>query len=324
MPIVSVDNYLPPFPFKNRHLNTASPTLFRKVKGVEYTRYRIGTPDADFIDFDISSVKSNAVAIIIHGLEGNSNKAYVKGAVRAINSIGIDALAINLRGCSEENNLLFSSYHSGKTDDLELIVNQAINQLTYQNVYLLGFSLGGNIVLKFAGEGRSKFYDKIRAIAAISVPCDLKATAYQMDKTSNFIYLHRFLKTLKKKALEKIDKHRVKSYSVSQIKSAKSFREFDDLFTAPVHGFKSAEDYWEQSSSLQFIPQITLPTLLINALDDPFLPQECYPYKVVELKSTIYLQTPKYGGHLGFMTSLYFNELLWHEKQIVNFFNKHK
>ncbi|NJO89438.1 MAG: alpha/beta fold hydrolase [Chloroflexia bacterium] len=157
-------------------------------------------PDNDFIDFDISTVNSTAVAIIIHGLEGNSHKAYVKGSARAVNSIGIDALAINLRGCSEEDNLLLTSYHSGKTDDLELIVNHAINKFSYESVFILGFSLGGNITLKYAGEEFLKSQNKIKAVAAISVPCDLKATAFQMDKTSNYVYLHRFLKTLKKKS----------------------------------------------------------------------------------------------------------------------------
>ncbi len=323
MPLINTDNYFPSFLFQSKHLNTVTPTLFRKVDGVNYIRHRLNTPDNDFIDFDISAVKSSTVAIIIHGLEGNSHKAYVKGSARALNSIGIDALAVNLRGCSEEDNLLFTSYHSGKTDDLELIVNHAINKLGYESVFILGFSLGGNITLKYVGEEFPKSLNKIKAVAAISVPCDLKATAYQMDKTSNYIYLHRFLKTLKNKALNKLIKHKNKEFLSKAIRNANSFHEFDDLFTAPVHGFKNAEDYWNQSSSLQFLSQINLPTLIINALDDPFLPQECYPYKIANQKSNISLQTPKYGGHVGFMTNFRFEKMLWHEKQIVDFFLRH-
>jgi predicted alpha/beta-fold hydrolase len=323
MPVINADDYLPSFLLKNKHLNTIAPTLFRKVTGVNYKRHRLNTPDGDFIDYDVSTINSKSAAIIIHGLEGNSHKAYVKGAARALNSTGIDALAMNLRGCSEEDNLLFTSYHSGKTDDLELIVNQSISKLGYENIFILGFSLGGNITLKYAGEEFAKSHDKIIAIAAISVPCDLKATAYQLDKPSNYIYLHRFLKTLKKKAINKLIKHKNNAFSVNKLKLANSFSEFDDLFTAPVHGFKNAEDYWIRSSSLQFLPKINLPALIINAHDDPFLPKECYPYKIANQKSNIYLQTPKFGGHVGFMTNFRFEKMLWHERQIVDFFRKY-
>ena len=127
MPVLQTNNYFPPFPFKNRHLNTIAPALFRKGHDIIYKRYRIDTWDNDFIDFDLSPVKSSSVVIILHGLEGNSHKAYVKGTAKAVNSIGLDAIAINHRGCSEEDNLLFSSYHSGKTDDLDLVVNYALS-----------------------------------------------------------------------------------------------------------------------------------------------------------------------------------------------------
>jgi len=323
MPIVQADDYHPPFLFRNKHLNTISPTLFRKVNDIKYRRYRIETTDSDFIDFDISTIKSTSAVIIIHGLEGNSNKAYVKGCAKAVNSIGLDALAVNLRGCSEEDNLLISSYHSGKTDDLELIINYALTKLNYHNIYLVGFSLGGNIVLKYLGENNSRNSKAVIAVVAISVPCDLRSTAYELSKSSNRIYLYRFLRTLKRKALIKIKNHNNTTISPVKIKQAKSFYEFDDIFTAPVHGFTNAEDYWNKSSCLQFLDKIDNPCLIINALDDPFLPQECYPNKIADQKSNIYLHTPKFGGHVGFMTNLHFRKILWNEKQITDFFSKY-
>jgi uncharacterized protein len=323
MPLLRNDNYQPPLPLKNKHLNTITPTLFRKVSGVYYKRYRINTSDNDFIDYDVSTVGSNSAVIILHGLEGNSHKAYVKGIVKEVNAMGLDAIAINQRGCSEEDNLLLSSYHIGKTDDLGLVIDYAISQFKYKKLHLLGFSMGGNMVLKYAGENDGVNSEKVISVTAISVPCHLKSAAYQLSKWSNKLYLFRFLRTLKQKALLKIEKHHEKSLSITKIKAAKSFYEFDNIFTAPVHGFKNAEDYWEKSSSLNYLVNINVPTLIINALDDPFLPPECYPNKIAAHKSNIYLRTPKFGGHVGFMTNLHFEKKLWHEVQTVNFLSEH-
>jgi len=320
MPIVEAKNYTPPFIFKNRHLNTISPTLFRKVNDIQYKRYRINTPDGDFIDFDRTNLNSSSVLIITHGLEGNSQKAYVKGSARAIAQLGIDTVAVNLKGCSEEPNLLLSSYHSGKTDDLKHIVNHCINEFKYQNIYLLGFSLGGNITLKYLGEQSTKIVNRVKAAVAISVPCDLKSSSIQLNKKMNWIYLQRFMRTLKEKAIYKIEKHNYKLISKKRIINARNFYEFDNIFTAPVHGFIDAEDYWEKCSSRHFLDSIAIPTLVINALDDPFLAEKCYPFDAANNNPNLFLETPKYGGHVGFIDHYPFSEQLWHEKRLVNFF----
>lgn len=319
MPTLETINYTPPFIFKNRHLNTISPTLFRKVNDIIYKRYRIDTPDGDFIDFDRAIQNSNSVLIITHGLEGNSQKAYVKGSARAIAQLGIDTVAVNLRGCSEEPNLLLSSYHSGKTDDLECIVNHCINEFKYKNIYLLGFSLGGNITLKYLGEQSTKIVNRVKAAVAISVPCDLKSSSIQLNKRINWIYLQRFMKTLKEKALYKIEKHDYRLISKKQIINTHNFYEFDNIFTAPVHGFENAEDYWEKCSSTHVLDKIVVPTLLINALDDPFLVDKCYPYDAANVNPNLFFETPKYGGHVGFIDHYPFDEQLWHEKRLVRF-----
>ncbi|MCF6240342.1 MAG: alpha/beta fold hydrolase [Bacteroidales bacterium] len=312
----------PPFPFKNKHFSTIVPALFRKVKSVDYQRERINTPDSDFLDLDFSKTGSKEIIIILHGLEGNSKKAYVKGLVRIMNRSGIDSLSLNLRGCSEEDNNNFYSYHSGKTEDLDLVINYLSDNYNYEKIYLAGFSLGGNIVLKYAGEQAENMNPKIKAIIAISVPCDLRATSYNFLKKSNFLYQYRFIRSLRKKALNKIKRFPEYQHLEKEIKACRTFFDFDNLITAPYNGFRDAEDYWKKCSSKQFISSIKIPTLLINALDDPFLTQESYPYKEVKKNPFFILETPKYGGHVGFINRWLLNKVLWHEEQALKFIKK--
>ena len=314
--------FKPPFLFKNYHTATIVPALFRRIKGVKYQRERIDTPDGDFLDLDFSVSGSKTIMIVLHGLEGNTQKAYVKGLVRIMNKAGIDAVAVNLRGCSEEDNRKFYSYHSGRTDDLHTVVNYLKNNYQYKNILLAGFSLGGNIVLKYAGEQAHSIFPEIKAVAAVSVPCDLKATAYNFLKKDNFLYQYRFIRSLKKKALVKIKRFPEYQHLEEKIKSCKTFFDFDNLITAPANGFKDAQDYWKKSSSKQYIPKITVPALLINALDDPFLPRECYPYKEADKNRKFRLITPEYGGHVGFVSRWLLNKELWHETVVLQFVQK--
>ena len=310
--------YKPPFPFKNYHISTIVPSLFRKIKGIKYERVRINTPDDDFLDVDFSKTGSKSIIVILHGLEGNAQKAYVKGLARIMNKAGIDALAVNLRGCSEEDNHKFYSYHSGKTDDLETIINYLKDNYDYEKIFLAGFSLGGNVVLKFAGEQKN-LDEKIKAAIGISVPCDLKATAHNFLKKDNFLYQYRFIRSLRKKALIKIQRFPEYQHLEEKIKACRTFFDFDNLITAPANGFKDAEDYWKKSSSKQFIPSIRIPALLINALDDPFLPPECYPYEEAKQNPLFRFVTPEYGGHVGFINRWFFNKELWHEQKVLEF-----
>ncbi len=321
MPVIQNRDYKPPFIFKSNHLNTIVPALFRKVNSIEYIRYRIETNDNDFIDIDRSSVNAKTAAIITHGLEGNSHKPYIKGLAKTLNEIGIDAIAVNLRGCSGESNLLLSSYHSGKTDDLGTIIDFVKQKWEYEKIVLIGFSLGGNITLKYVGEQGKGIPDFVKLAVGISVPCDLKSSALYLSKVSNWAYLQRFLLTLKKKALEKIDKFDATTIKREDIKKTKSFFEFDNLFTAPIHGFMDAEDYWAKCSCKQFLSSISIPTLIINAKDDPFLPDECYPYSEANDNPFIFFEVPEYGGHVGFMTKTNFKHHFWHELRIASFLN---
>lgn len=315
MPIISKSKYRQLVLLSNRHLNTIIPSLFRKVD-VTYKRERIITPDNDFIDLDFSSKGNNNVVLILHGLEGSSKSSNVKGLVNISNLNYFDAVVLNFRGCSGEPNKLLTAYHSGKTDDIDLAVKHLIKR--YNSISIIGLSLGGNALLKYLGEG----YPTVKLIkksVAVSVPCDLKSSAIQMSKRSNRIYMMRFLKTLKSKVLEKCKIHTLHSIDLKKIKNAKNFADFDNEYTAPVHGFKDAEIYWDLNSSKHFLNKIETPTLIINALDDPFLTSNCFPYKIAETSDFLFLETPHKGGHVGFLSKTGIHGIYWHEQRAIEF-----
>ncbi|MCK5100983.1 MAG: alpha/beta fold hydrolase, partial [Desulfobacteraceae bacterium] len=260
--------YKAPFLLNNAHVQTIIPSVFRKPFPPLYDRERIKTIDNDFIDLDWSVVKSKKLAIISHGLEGNSSRAYVTGMVNALNKNGWDALALNFRGCSGEPNKLLRSYHSGFTDDLALTIKHAKAKQRYKEIALIGFSIGGNMTLVYLG--RDKVDPIVTKAAVLSVPCNLKDSSECLAQLRNRIYMKRFLimfhDKIKAKMISLPGQINDKNY-----KEIKNFKDFDDRYTAPIHGFKNALDYWGKCSSNQFIPNIKIPTLILNAKNDPFL-----------------------------------------------------
>jgi len=309
--------YTPPLFFGNGHIQTIFPVIFRKVNSVCYKRERIETFDNDFLDLDWSTKGSRRLAIISHGLEGNTNRAYVKGMVKAMNNNGWDAMAWNYRSCSGEPNRLLRSYHNGVTDDLSWVINHAGQKYAYKEIALIGFSLGGNLTLLYLGRERPD--PIVKKAVVFSVPCDLKASAKVLANPANKLYMKRFLVMLhqKIKAKMKILPGLIDDNGYEKIRD---FKAFDDRYTAPVHGFKNALDYWKKCSSKPFIPDITVPTLIINAANDPFLPKACYPVAEAASNKQVKLCMPKSGGHVGFIS---FNKqnLYWSEKQAVEFLN---
>lgn len=307
--------YYPILPFKNAHFNT----IFRKAftnYNLKFSRERIFTPDDDFIDLDFSKVNSNKIIVLNHGLEGSSNSKYILSNTIYFNKKGYDICAINMRGCSGIANKLYSSYHSGKTDDMGLIVDFVSRQ--YDEVYLIGYSLGGNIVLKYVGENGSKISPKIKKAIGVSVPVDLKNSSIELAKKKNFVYNYMFMKEMKEKLKERVVKFGI-DISIETIDEINNFNQFDNIYTSKAHGFEDAEDYWKKNSSKQFIPDIKIPSLLLNALDDTFLGEDCYPEKEANSNSLFTLETPKYGGHVGFNVSLNQNKNYWLEKRILKF-----
>lgn len=316
MPLISQSSYRPPFFLRNPHLQSILPNALRKVKGVTYTRKRIPTPDSDFIDLDWSCIGSTKVAVIVHGLEGHSRRPYVLGMVQACNRAGWDAVAVNMRGCSGEPNLLARSYHNGSSDDFAHIIAH-IATLHYESIRLAGFSLGGNVILKYLGERLHNYPETLTAAVAISTPCHLASCAEKLARKENRFYMKRFLKMLHHKISAK--KHRFPTLlNDDNFHAITNFKQFDNRYTAPLHGFTSAEDYYTKASSLLFIQSIFLPTLILSAADDPFLTPQCYPTAVAEGHGNVTLEITRYGGHCGFITCSRSGNY-WHEERAISF-----
>ncbi len=308
MPIIE-SKYKPPYFFKNGFIATVYSGLFRTVN-LEQERERITLSDGDFLDLDwsFSEEKSNKLVILLHGLEGHGQRPYMTGTAKHFNANGVDAICMNFRGCSGENNLKYYSYHSGFTDDLHTVIQYAIASKNYSEIYLKGISLGANIILKYLGEHKN-IPEEVKASIAVSVPVDLYGSCRELHKLKNKPFHDRFLNDLVKHLKEKQQLF-PSELSLEDIKRVKTLKEFDDLYTSKAHGFKDALDYYEKCSSLQFLPQIKVPSLIINALNDSFLSPECYPVKDAKSNPSLYLEMPNCGGHAGFIDrkNVYYNE----------------
>ncbi|MCB0832221.1 MAG: alpha/beta fold hydrolase [Bacteroidetes bacterium] len=315
MPLIHSSYYAPTW-LRNGHIQSILPSLFRRVHGVNYVRERVDTPDGDFLDLDWSCVNSRRVVIICHGLEGSSDRPYMRGMAMAFNHAGWDALAWNYRGCSGEPNRLVRSYHSGETGDLNYVVQHALKK--YHRMALIGFSLGGNLVLKYTGERRVP--TAIGSVVAVSAPCDLRASAVRMEGWEDRIYMRRFLRMLGEKLTEK-QKYFPNAIDLRGYNRIRTFREFDDRFTAPMHGFRDAEDYWERCSSKSYLSSISVSTLILSAEDDPFLTPECFPTDVAIENERIHLELTTHGGHVGFIETKDDGQY-YSERRAVEFINE--
>lgn len=317
MPQVN-SNYTPPFLFRNGHFATIYSGIIRSVNGVVQKRERITLSDGDFLDLDWSdsSTPTQKLVVLLHGLEGDAQRPYITGSAKILNQNGYDTCAVNYRGCSGEPNKKYRSYHSGATEDLIEVLDHILNTRNYSEIYLKGFSLGGNLLLKYLGEGND-IPKELKGAVAVSVPCNLHDSCKQLLSKKNIMYAIRFKGNLLGKLREKQQLFPEK-ISDADIKRIKTLKDFDDIYTSRAHHFKNALDYYEQSSSLQFLPSINVPSLIINAKDDSFLGPECYPVKETDENPQLYLETPNYGGHVGFWGK---NNITYTEKRALDFFD---
>lgn len=319
MPVID-SHYRPPFLLANGYVQSILPTLIRRIDTEHFQRERLVTDDGDFLDLDWSRASSSAngktLLIISHGLEGHSRRPYVAGVAREANAQGWDALAWNFRSCSGEMNKTLRFYHSGATDDLKRVVEHA-HGLGYENIHLVGFSMGGNLSLLYAGRQSLDLPVYVKSVVAFSVPCDLAASSSRLAEWKNKIFMWRFLKDLKEKieakALDFPDHVSAEDYH-----QIKTFQHFDDRYTAPIHGFDDAADYWARSSCKPVLKDITIPALLVNAKNDPFLPEACFPYAEALASEWLSLEVPKSGGHVGFI-EINERQAYWMEKRVVEF-----
>ncbi|WP_281614561.1 alpha/beta fold hydrolase [Flammeovirga sp. SubArs3] len=316
MPLVT-STYRPGFFYKNGHINTIFASKVKPQADAPYQRKRFETPDNDFFDVDTIVGVHKKALILMHGLEGSAHSTYILEMANFF-SPDYDIWAMNHRSCSGSLNLLYPSYHSGHTKDLKQLVNTLSEK--YEEIYIIGVSLGGNITLKYLGDEGNKLPSVVKKVATLSVPCQLNSSAKVLQKRINLLYLQNFVISLKSKVVPKMEAFNMSQTLIDEVRSAKTFVEFDDRYTGPAHGFKDAEDYWSQCSSKEVLDRIIVPTLLINAKDDPFLSEECFPYEIAEKSEFLYLETPDYGGHVGFLTSLY--KQRWYLSRIRNFLSK--
>ncbi|MEJ1239774.1 alpha/beta fold hydrolase [Chryseolinea sp. T2] len=306
-------SYRRPLFLFSRHLETIFPALLRRVDDVTFDRERIATNDEDFLDLDWLRNGNQRLVIISHGLEGNSRRAYITGMARAVSSNGFDVIAWNFRGCSDDMNHQLRFYHSGATDDLQLVINHAVTA-GYKDISLIGFSLGGNLTLKYLGEAAP--HEAVKRGVTFSVPLDLYNSCLKISQPGNIVYSRRFLKNLKLKVKRKATQ--MEGLDLTDIDSIQTLVDFDNRYTAPLHGFKDALDYYNRCSALFYLKGITVPTLIVNAQNDPFLSDTCYPVDITRDNPMVRLEAPSHGGHVGF-AQFNKNGLYWSEERTLAF-----
>lgn len=306
--------YHPPFLHRWRHLATILPNQLRPIRFEFDERLTFETPDGDFFHIDHAKHDPKRIAIVMHGLEGESRSNHILGMAKALSIHGWSILAPNHRSCGDIPNRLVTSYHSGFTQDLRQLIDGLDTDFS---VVVIGFSLGGNIALKYAGETAPP--PQVKCVVAISVPVHLSSSGVVLAKWYNIIYRIRFMRKLRKKTIAKCQTFPDAGLDEHAIRSSKYFKEFDNAYTAPVHGFKDAEDYYERSSALQFLSQIQTPTLLINAQNDSFLSSQCFPDVEAASNPNIHYLKPRFGGHVGFATDNAMKKEFWHERQVIDF-----
>ena len=315
MPIVK-SHFKSSLVFENGFIATVYSGLIRRLK-INQFRERITLRDDDFIDLDWSygTNPSKSVVILLHGMEGHGQRPYITGPALLFNENDIDAICVNFRCCSGELNLKYSSYHSGKSEDLDDVVKHVVSLKKYDSIFIKGISLGANMLLKYLGEGNS-IPPQVKGGMAVSAPCDLSGSAKALHKIINLPYQINFLWGLVKR-LKLKQKQFPDLISKSQVRSIFTLNDFDEVYTSRAHGFKNAQDYYEKASSLQFLKSIKTPVLVLNALNDSFLSKNCYPYKEAEQNPFLYLETPAKGGHVGFIS---WNDYYYNEKRALDFF----
>ncbi len=297
------------------HIETILPYLFRTVKGISATRERVDTPDGDFIDIDWVHVpNSRKLLVLSHGLEGKSDQAYILGMAKYFSQRGWNVCAWNYRSCSGEINRLPRFYHSGDIDDLDFVIRHALKVKNIEQVSLVGFSLGGNITLKYLGDRAKSIPKEITSSCVFSVPCHLSSGARTIGEAVNKIYEQNFLFTMKKKIIQKRRVGQLKELDLKKVLLAKNIIQFDNLVTGPLHGFLNAAHYYKECSSIFSLPKVRIPTKIVNALNDPILSPQCYPHEQVENNPLLELKTPVFGGHVGFMGLNLKNEYISEQK----------
>jgi hypothetical protein len=295
-------------------LQTLYPSLFRRRVPPPLERERLELPDGDFLDLDWTTDTGSMVVLVLHGLEGSLESHYASGILTALASHGFTAVLMYFRNCSGTPNRLPRTYHSGETGDLASVMEHIRTRFPGRPVTAIGYSLGGNVLLKWLGEQGNAA--QVTTAVAISVPFDLNACALKLETGLSRIYQHHLVTKLRNAVISKASIH-VPPFPLERLGELRTFRQFDDAITAPLHGFRDVDDYYSRSSSTQYIRNIRVPTLILHAADDPFIPVDAIPDDS-DLSPAVTLELSRYGGHVGFVAgSSPASPRYWLEQRIV-------
>ena len=313
--------YRAPWWLPGGHLQTIYPYLFLRSPVPPYRRERIETPDGDFIDLDWIDASPDAPTVVLfHGLEGCSRSHYARSLLRAVAARGWRGVVAHFRGCSGVPNRLSRAYHSGDADEIDWILRR-VKARTANSVMAVGVSLGGNALLKWLARERQAANAVITAASAISAPIDLMVAGHRLGSGVNRFYGLHFLRTLKPKAREKLARFPDPS-RLRRVRMAYSLRAFDDAFTAPMHGYRDVTDYWTRASTLDELQHIAVPTLVVHARNDPFLPGNYLPEQR-QKGSAVEFEFTEQGGHVGFVSGTFPGNLSWLPQRVLGFLDKH-
>ncbi len=305
------------------HLQTIYPTLFLRGPMVAYRRERWELDDSDFLDVDwLDGAGDAPLLVLFHGLEGSSASPYARNLMQAASRRGWRGVAVNFRGCSGEPNRLPRAYFAGDSAEIGSVLARLRSRFPKTPLHTVGISLGGNALLKWLGEAGSAAGQYVSSAAAISAPLDMNAAGTALDQGFNRrVYTAHFLSTLKAKSLAKAARF-PGLLDEGAIRAATTFREFDTLVTAKLHGFRDAEDYWTRASSKPLLPNIDIPALVLNAKNDPFLPAAALP-RPQQVSPSVTLLQPETGGHVGFPDGVFPGHIDWLPQRILEFLDQH-
>ena len=316
--------YVAPSWLPGGNAQTIYPFLLRSLVIPTYQRERLELDDGDFIDIDwLDNSTDRPLVVMFHGLEGDSSSHYARSIMGLFQELGWRGAVVHFRGCSGTPNRLPRAYHAGDSEEIDRILlkiidkNKSLNSNT--QLYVIGISLGGNALLKWLGEQGKKACHLIDGVATVSVPLDLAAAGKALDSGFNQIYTQHFLGTLKKKVLKKLDNF-PGLFDAVAVAECTTLYQFDNLVTAPLHGFSNTDEYWTLSSSKPWLKHIQVPTLVINARNDPFMPSSFLPVQT-DVSCSVLLEFPAEGGHVGFLSSPFPGNLTWLPQRIVRFFD---
>ena len=325
-------NEVKPHPFRpawwlpGPHAQTLGARFLRRPVSLPLRRERLETPDGDFLDLDFTPEPSDSAAplvVVLHGLEGSTSSGYVGHTFLELARAGVRGVGFNFRSCGGEPNRTARFYHAGETEDLAFLLEHLAGRFPGAHMAALGFSLGGNVLLKYLGEQGEEGRSRLVAAATVSVPFDLAAGADRLERGAmSRVYTEYFMRRLRRKTTLKAALLAGRC-DVERALLARTLREFDDAATAPLHGFSGAADYYARSSSTRFLADIRVPTLLLQAADDPFLPPDAIPRAAIERNPAITAVISPGGGHVGFVSGPPWAPVFWAEREAVAFLRRH-